>query len=227
MNLRRRGFLLGSLVSLLGIAPLAAFTASEPPESSSSAPTALTHRLLVLGDSLSAGYGLRAGQSWVDLLAIRLQGCVPPWEVINASVSGETTAGGRLRLPTLLARHRPGAVLIALGANDGLRGLSLAQMEQNLTAMLQSVHATGVKVILAGMRIPPNFGPDYAEAFFQVFVRVAREQAVAGFYPFLLEPIALDESAFQEDRLHPTAAAQPRILAGIHPLIARVLDCRQ
>lgn len=163
-------------------------------------------KILVFGDSLSAGYGIAIDQSWPALLAEKLR----PQTVINASISGETTAGGRSRLPALLEREHPTVVVLALGANDGLRGLSLGQMRDNLVTMVRAVKRAGAKVLLVGMRLPPNYGPDYTREFNALFAAVAQQEKTA-LLPFLLEPVALDDAAFQPDRLHPTAAAQPAI----------------
>ncbi len=190
-----------------------------------SAPRAQAATLLVFGDSLSAGYGLRAGSGWVDLLAERLRACAPQWRVVNASVSGETTHGGRVRLPKLLTRERPRLVILELGANDGLRGLSLAAMRENLAAMIDAAHAAGAQVVLIGMQIPPNLGPDYSEAFTATFAELAVEKRVAGFVPFLLAPIALNRDAFQGDGLHPTAEAQPLLLETVWPALAPLIPC--
>jgi len=170
-----------------------------------------TAGVLVFGDSLSAGYGIAADRSWPSLLGRRLVENRLRYTVTNASISGETTAGGRARLPAALERNRPTVVIIALGANDGLRGLPLAQMRDNLAAMVQAARSQQAKVLLVGMKLPPNYGPDYAEAFEQAFVQVARQEKVP-LLPFLLAPIALETEAFQSDGLHPTAAAQPKIL---------------
>jgi len=189
--------------------------------------TGLAHaagNLLVFGDSLSAGYGIPAEKSWPALLDARLQQEKLPLRVVNASISGETTAGGKSRLPAALERHRPAVVILALGANDGLRGLSLAQTRENLVAMTRAARQAGARVLLVGMRLPPNYGPDYTREFNALFVTVARQENAA-LLPFLLEPIALDDAAFQADRLHPTAAAQPKILdhvwAALLPLVKR------
>lgn len=181
-------------------------------------------KILVFGDSLSAGYGMAREQSWPALLQSRLASQGAQWQVLNASISGETTAGGRSRLPALLARERPQIVIIALGANDGLRGLSLAQMRENLTAMVRQAKGAGARVLLVGMRLPPNYGPDYTREFSAVFATVAQREKTA-LLPFLLEPIALDDAAFQADRLHPTAAAQAALLdhvwRALQPLLKR------
>jgi acyl-CoA thioesterase-1 len=177
----------------------------------SPAPALATAGVLIFGDSLSAGYGIAADRSWPSLLGQRLVENRLRYTVTNASISGETTAGGRARLPAALERNRPTVVIIALGANDGLRGLPLAQMRDNLAAMVQAARSQQAKVLLVGMKLPPNYGPDYAEAFEQAFVQVARQEKVA-LLPFLLAPIALETEAFQADGLHPTAAAQPKIL---------------
>jgi acyl-CoA thioesterase-1 len=167
-------------------------------------------KILVFGDSLSAGYGIAVTQSWPSLLAARLKQENLPYMVANASISGETTAGGRSRLPALLERERPRIVVLALGANDGLRGLPLAATRDNITAMTRAAKAAGARVLIAGMRLPPNYGPDYTRDFNALFGIVAKHEKVA-LLSFLLEPIALDDAAFQPDRLHPTAAAQPKI----------------
>ncbi len=167
--------------------------------------------MLVFGDSLSAGYGIAVQQSWPALLAERLQREKLPYRVINASISGATTAGGRTRLPTVLKHHRPAVVILALGANDGLRGLPVTESRANLAQMARAAKAAGARVLLVGMQLPPNYGPSYTRDFAALFSTVAKQEKTA-LLPFLLEPIALDDAAFQADRLHPTAAAQPKIL---------------
>jgi acyl-CoA thioesterase-1 len=167
--------------------------------------------ILVFGDSLSAGFGIAVKQSWPSLLAERFLAEKLPHTVVNASISGETTAGGRSRLPATLKQHRPTIVILALGANDGLRGLPLAEVRANLTQMVQAAKAAGARVMLAGMRLPPNYGADYTRDFNALFAAVAKQEKAA-LLPFLLEPIAADDAAFQPDRLHPTADAQPKIL---------------
>lgn len=179
-------------------------------------------KILILGDSLSAGYGMASEQSWPALLQARLTHTGSDWQVVNASISGETTAGGRSRLPALLTRERPRLVVIALGANDGLRGLPLMQMRENLTAMVRQAKGAGARVLLVGMRLPPNYGLEYSRAFSEVFAAVAKQEKTA-WLPFLLEPIALDEAAFQPDRLHPTAAAQAAILEHLWPVLQPLL----
>ncbi len=181
-------------------------------------------KILVFGDSLSAGYGIAVEQSWPALLQARLAREKFPQTVVNASISGETTAGGKSRLGALLKQHRPQLVIIALGANDGLRGLPLDAMRANLDAMISGARAAGAKVLLVGMQLPPNYGPDYTRRFGATFADAAKQHKTA-LLPFLLEPIALDDGAFQPDRLHPTAAAQPQILehvwAALKPLLKR------
>jgi len=167
--------------------------------------------LLVFGDSLSAGYGIPREQSWPALLAERLTKEGKPYTVVNASISGETTAGGRARLEAALKQHHPSLVIIELGANDGLRGLPLDQMRDNLTAMTRQSQSMGAKVLLVGMRLPPNYGLDYVSRFERTFPEVAKKEKTA-LLPFLLEPIAQESSAFQQDGLHPVAAAQTKLL---------------
>ncbi|MFN4149088.1 MAG: arylesterase [Rhodocyclaceae bacterium] len=182
-------------------------------------------KILIHGDSLSAGYGMAREQSWPALLQARLNRQGTAWEVFNASISGETTAGGKSRLPALLQQQRPRIVILALGANDGLRGLPIAQMRANLVAMVREAKAAGARVLLVGMQLPPNYGPDYTREFNATFAAVAKKESVA-LLPFLLEPIALDDAAFQSDRLHPTAAAQPKILEHLWPALLPLLKSR-
>ena len=181
-----------------------------------SAPSALAARtILVMGDSLSAGYGIRPDQAWPALLAKRLAEKHLDYSVANLSISGETTAGGRSRLPEALRQHKPAIVVIALGANDGLRGLPLTQMRDNLEAMLEAAQATGARTLLVGIRLPPNYGP-YAIEFDKVFSETAKRKKSARL-DFLLAPIATNRAFFQADNLHPTADAQPLILDGVWP----------
>lgn len=197
------GWLLAAMLVALAV-PVQAQSARAKP-----AP-APARTVLVMGDSLSAAYGLPARQGWVALTAERIARQHPGWTVVNASVSGETTAGGRSRIARELQRHRPALVVIALGANDGLRGLPLAQMKANLEAMVRAAKGSGARVLLLGMRLPPNYGRAYAQGFEEVYRQVARQHEVP-LLPFLLEPIALNRDAFQSDNLHPTAAVQPRL----------------
>lgn len=171
-----------------------------------------TTTVLVIGDSLSAGYGLRDGESWVDLLQGRLGS---EYEVVNASISGDTSGGGRARIGKTLAKHQPDIVIIELGGNDGLRGLPIETIHDNLTAMAEAVVAADAQPVLAGMLMPPNLGPRYTEAFQQVYEEVA-EATGAALVPFLLEGVALaEENLMQDDGVHPTAAAQVRLLDNV------------
>lgn len=179
--------------------------------------------VLVLGDSLSAAYGLSAEQGWVALTAARVRADKPGWRVVNASVSGETTAGGASRIAGELAKHRPAVVVIELGANDGLRGLDLAQTRANLEKMIVAAHGAGAKVLLLGMRIPPNYGRRYTEGFARVFSELAAAHDTA-LLPFLLEPVATDPDAFLPDNLHPDAEAQPLLRDHVWPALAPLLD---
>jgi acyl-CoA thioesterase I len=180
--------------------------------------------LLVFGDSLSAAYGLRADQGWVALLQKRLQKEGYGYHVVNASVSGETTAGGRARLPRALAQHNPAVVVLELGANDGLRGLPLGDARNNLDAMIDASRGTGAKVLLVGILIPPNYGTRYSSGFADMYKQLAEKRKLP-FVPFLLDGVALDESLMQQDGLHPTAAGEPRVLENVwqhlHPLLER------
>ena len=182
--------------------------------------------VLVLGDSLSAGYGLRAEEAWPAHLQRKLESLPGEHRVINASVSGETTAGGRSRLPHALETHSPDVLVIELGANDGLRGLPLATMQDNLHAMINAAQAAKVAVVLVGMQLPPNYGPNYANKFREVFAGVAEARDVP-FVPFLLEGFGADREMFQNDGIHPTAAAQPRILDNVWPALAPLLGTAQ
>lgn len=167
--------------------------------------------ILVWGDSLSAGYGLRPKEDWPTLLQTRLAREGFRHTVINASVSGETTAGGRTRLSAALDRHNPDFVILELGANDGLRGLQPALMGENLSAMIQAARSKGAKVLLVGMQLPPNYGPAYTRRFQQTFAEVARAEKVP-LVPFLLDGFADKPELFQPDGIHPTAEAQPLIV---------------
>jgi len=183
--------------------------------------------LLVFGDSLSAEYGLVRGSGWVALLERRLQQSGREIQVVNASVSGETTAGGRIRLSGVLARVRPRWVLVELGANDALRGLALEATEHNLKAMVMAIRESGAQPVLAGMMIPPNFGASYTERFRGLFGRVAKAQNVP-VVPFLLAGIADDgpmkADLFQDDRIHPNAKAQSQILDNVWAVLGPVLS---
>jgi acyl-CoA thioesterase-1 len=180
--------------------------------------------LLVFGDSLSAGYGLELGQGWANHLQQRLATGGYGQRVVNASVSGETTSGGRSRLPRALAQHHPTLVILELGANDGLRGLPLATVRENLAAMIDLVKSSKAQVLLVGVELPPNYGPAYTGAFRKLFADLARQRHVA-LVPFLMEGVALDARLMQADGLHPNAAGQPRLLDNVWgallPLLGR------
>ncbi|MGD9945629.1 MAG: arylesterase [Burkholderiaceae bacterium] len=177
---------------------------------------------MVLGDSLSAEYGLRRGSGWVALMGERLTAMRPPWRIVNASISGETSAGGRSRLAELLQRHRPSIVVIELGGNDALRGLDLAALDDNLSTMTRMSRKAGAQVLLLGMMMPPNYGRAYADAFNAVFQRVAeREKALL--VPFFLEGVADRLDMFQADRIHPTETAQRRMLDNVWPALKPLL----
>jgi acyl-CoA thioesterase-1 len=168
--------------------------------------------VLVLGDSLSAAYGLAPQEGWVALLAERMRSSKSPArKVVNASISGDTTAGGLARLPALLAEHKPALVVVELGANDGLRGLPLAQARANLASMLEAIRGAGARALLIGIELPVNYGPQYRDGLRDVYRGLAREFNVP-LVPFLLEGVALDPSLMQDDGLHPKAAAEPRVL---------------
>lgn len=181
--------------------------------------------VLVFGDSLSAGYGLPQGRGWVDLLQQRLDIGKQRLRIVNASISGETTLGGRNRLPAALAQHRPRLVILQLGANDALRGQSLDRMRDNLEEMVRASREVKAEVLLVGMQIPPNYGQEYTRKFQAVFAEVARRHKVA-LVPFLLDGFADQPRFFQPDGVHPTVQAQPMMLdnvwAALSPLLPRL-----
>lgn len=179
--------------------------------------------ILVFGDSISAGYGLeRVQQGWVALLQTKLQEQGYGYEVINASVSGETTAGGLARLPRALSLHHPKIVILELGGNDGLRALPVAQMRANLAQMADLAAAAGARVLLLGMRMPPNYGPDYTEQFRSSYVDLARQKKLP-LVPFLLNDIALSADLMQADGIHPNALGEPKLLANVWPALQPLL----
>ncbi len=179
--------------------------------------------VMVFGDSLSAGYGLRPDEGWVSLMQREL--APHGVNVVNASISGETTSGGVSRIKADLARHKPTAVVVALGANDGLRGLAVTEMRRNLETILNDISRAGARAILVGIQIPPNYGIQYAEDFKAVFPKIAAERKLP-LVPFLLDGIAENLDNFQADRLHPTAAAQPRILKNVLPAVQKLVKPR-
>ncbi|KQW54531.1 arylesterase [Variovorax sp. Root411] len=181
--------------------------------------------ILVLGDSLSAEYGLKRGEGWVPLLEKRLAQQKIAATVVNASISGDTSSGGRARFASLLAQHKPSHVVIELGANDALRGLPLADTESNLLQIARAAQAAGAKVLIVGIQVPPNYGGDYTRRFEAVFSKVAGTTKSA-LVPFLLKGVADAPDAlslFQSDRIHPTAAAQPQLLDNVWPELRKLL----
>jgi acyl-CoA thioesterase-1 len=181
--------------------------------------------ILVVGDSLSAEYGLPRGSGWVALLEKRLASEKLAAKVVNASISGDTTSGGRSRLPSLLALHKPTHVILELGGNDALRGLPLKQTEANLGTMARAARASGARVVVAGMQVPPNYGRQYGDDFIAVFAKVAKSEGAA-LVPFLLKDVAdgpAAESMFQADRIHPKEAAHPLLLNNVWPVLRPLL----
>jgi len=178
--------------------------------------------ILVLGDSLSAAYGLPLERGWVSLLQQRLLAEKSPYHVINASISGETTSGGLYRIDALLASYKPKIVIIELGANDGLRGLALDATQANLDTLIRRARKNHAQVLLIGMRLPPNYGPAYTEKFYRLFETLALKHHIQR-VPFLLAAIADKRTYFQADGLHPTAAAQPLLLDTVWPVLKRLL----
>ena len=186
---------------------------------------AATATVLIVGDSLSAEYGIKRGTGWVPLLEKQLGVEKSSAKVVNASISGDTTSGGRSRLAALLARHKPAVVVLELGGNDALRGLPLDMTEQNLSAMTQAAKKAGAKVLLLGMQVPPNYGSAYAASFAGLFPKIAKAEKVA-LVPFFLKGIADASDAtalFQADRIHPNAQAQPKMLANVWPELEKLL----
>jgi acyl-CoA thioesterase-1 len=183
---------------------------------------AAAHTLLIFGDSLSAAYGIDPRQGWVQLLGDRITHMGLPWQVVNASISGETTAGGLRRLPEDLKRHHPSVVAIELGANDALRGQPIAGIRSNLEQMIRVVRDAHAQPVLVGIMIPPNYGIDYAGEFQRLYADVARREKVP-LVPFLLEGFVEKPDLFQADQLHPTALAQPRIVDNVWPTLEPLL----
>ncbi|OYU44553.1 MAG: arylesterase [Burkholderiales bacterium PBB4] len=213
--IRRHFIALGITAFVTGLSCAQAQTASTK-----AAPT-----IVVLGDSLSAEYGLKRGTGWVALLEQRLAQEKMAAKIVNASISGDTTSGGRSRLPALLTQHKPTVVVIELGGNDALRGLPLTMTEDNLQAMTRAAQAAGAKVLLLGMQVPPNYGQDYGKKFADTFVNTAKANKVS-LVPFLLAGVADIPDAmhlFQSDRIHPTEAAHPRILANVWPALRKLM----
>ncbi len=181
-----------------------------------------TNTVLLLGDSLSAAHNIELDKGWPSLLQARLSQMRPPRRLINASISGETTSSGLSRLPGLLKTYRPALVILELGANDGLRGLPLPEIRANLESMIELCRGSGAKVLLLGIELPVNYGPQYRDGLRAIYAQLARENHT-GLVPFLLQDIALDPQAMQEDGLHPNAAAQPRVLGNIWPALTSML----
>lgn len=217
---RRHFYATGFLAVLAGLSLLAGATATTQATISNAPP-----KILIVGDSLSAEYGLKRGTGWVALLEQRLKAEKRPATVVNASISGDTTSGGRSRLAALLAQHQPTHVIIELGANDALRGLPLQMTADNLNHMTQAAQKSGAKVLLVGMQVPPNYGQDYAARFAGVYAEVAKTHKAA-MVPFLLKGIAdVPDSIrlFQPDRIHPREEAHPIMLANVWPELKKLL----
>jgi len=216
----RRRWLADCSASLLLVPALVAW-----PCAAGAARAARTQKILVVGDSLSAEYGLQRGSGWVALLTTRLAKEHPEASVVNASISGDTTSGGLARLPALLRQHQPTLVVIELGGNDALRGLPLDTSRSNLTEMARLAKAANARVLILGMQIPPNYGRSYGERFVAMFDEVARSQGAA-LVPFMLKGVAdgpQAEQMFQADRIHPVASAHPIILGNVWPVLEPLL----
>jgi acyl-CoA thioesterase-1 len=213
-------FLAGAAMMVAAVAPSFSQTSASAAGSTAGQPLAKT--VLVVGDSLSAEYGIARGTGWVPLLEKRLQEKFPAWKAVNASISGDTTSGGVTRLPGLLEQHHPTIVVLELGSNDALRGLSLTMTEQNLKTMAQRAIGTGAAVVIVGMQIPPNYGRDYTRRFMQLFPQVAAETG-SQLVPFLMNGIATDRSLFQADGMHPNEQGQPHLLDNVWPILQPML----
>ncbi len=225
LKVERRDFIVaGAMAVLLAGLPLS----SKAQHAAAAASGAADKRgavILVVGDSLSAEYGLKRGEGWVSLLEKRIADQRIAASVVNASISGDTTSGGRSRLPALLAQHKPTHVILELGGNDALRGLPLKSTEDNLNQMTRAAQAAGAKVLLVGMQVPPNYGGDYTRKFEALFQSVAAANKAA-LVPFLLKGVADAQEApalFQSDRIHPAAVAQPRMLDNVWPELKKLL----
>jgi len=179
--------------------------------------------ILIVGDSLSAAYGIPVEQGWVSLLQQRLDSRDYPYRILNASISGDTTASARARLPQALASHEPAMVLLELGGNDGLRGLSLTEMKSNLGAMISSVQETGAQLLLVGVQLPPNYGPRYTERFQAVYRELAAEHDLA-LLPSLVDGIGTEQDLMQQDGIHPNVSAQPLIRDRVWEALLPLLD---
>lgn len=178
--------------------------------------------ILALGDSLTSAYGVEPGRAWTVRLQDRLVAAGHPHRVVNAGITGDTSAGGLARLPALLEREAPAVVILELGGNDGLRGLSLTATRDNLAAMIRLARQAGAKVLLVGMRLPPNYGREYTEAFAALYAGLA-EAYQPGWLPFLLEGVATDPALMQDDGIHPNARAQSRIVDNLWPVLQPLL----
>ena len=185
--------------------------------------SAAARTVLVLGDSLSAAFGIDVHAGWVALLQQRLAQQKSDYRVVNASISGDITANGLARLPPLLAKHRPAIVIVELGGNDGLRGLPLAQMKHNIGGIVAKAKASGARVLLVGVRLPPNYGKSYTDKFQQVYREVAREQRVE-LVPFILDGVDAERGLMQSDGIHPTAPAQTKMLENVWPKLQPLLQ---
>ncbi|MDH5632132.1 MAG: arylesterase [Gammaproteobacteria bacterium] len=214
--------LLRKILLSLFLVAIIAFSGANGNAATDDKRIAKARTVLVVGDSLSAAYGIDARSGWVSLLQKRLASLDTRYTVINASITGDTTAGGRNRMPNLLKTYKPSIVIIELGANDGLRGLPLDQMKQNIAKMIRMAQQSGVKVVLAGVRIPPNYGPQYTQGFRQNFESLAKQHKTV-FIPFLLKDVAENPRLMQDDNYHPNEQAQVVILENVWVQLEQLL----
>ncbi len=208
-----------TILAAILLNPLVAMAGQDNlPDRHSPGPT-----LLVLGDSLSAAFGIEQSQGWVTLLSQKLQNHQYRMQVVNASISGETTQGGLQRLPSLLVKHKPVLVIVELGGNDGLRGLKLSMIESNLRQIIENIKASNANILLTGIRLPPNYGQIYTEKFYQIYQDLAKQEKVA-LVPFLMDGVAKDSAMMQPDGIHPTADAQPVLLKNVWVILQPLLN---
>ena len=219
LSFQSLNWLFGNL--LLGISLIVTALVALPASAKLISPS--TQTILVFGDSLSASYGVPQGQGWVSLLQTRISQQKLPYQVVNASISGETTSGGLARFSAALATHQPNIVILELGANDGLRGLPIAEMQTNLSQMIGQAKTAKAKMLLIGMKIPPNYGLKYSKNFSATYTNLAKQHNIA-LVPFLLEGVAGKPEQIQADGLHPLAVAQPALLENVWVALQNTLN---